>query len=281
MEEIKENFYSAYNSTLKGLTTIYDELFPAFKPFTRFYYYLSKSDPIKIEESHWYQYYLPYFRVGLYFILLIAILSFLFFISCKISYLIVSLFIKEDVSKYYQPTEKLSLKGRLKRSPENINYNELFKDENQNKSKKKKLDKKPKDDNIYNFVDRVNEKQNFEKLFSQDNEKNKTVDEYHILNKINVRDSLANPNILILPISQPIQKEEKVTGDLIEFNSRPNGKNLDPIEEILKNESDTKNDDDENSERMKKCYMLNNSGIFQETPLTRIKNNNLVKSSII
>jgi hypothetical protein len=280
MEEIKENFYSAYNTTLKGLTTIYDELIPAFEPFTRFYYYLSKSDPIKIEESHWYHYYLPYFRVGLYFTLLIAILSFLFFISCKISYLIVSLFIKEHVSKYYQPTEKLSLKGRLKRSPENINYNELFKEEN--KSKKKKLDKKPKDDNIYNFVDRVNEKQNFEKLFTQDNEKNKTEDENEnlILNKI-FNHSLANPNILILPISQPIQKEEKITGDLIEFNNKPNGKNLDPIEEILKNESDTKNEDDENSERMKKCYMLNNSGIFQETPLTRIKNNNLVKSSII
>jgi hypothetical protein len=266
---------SAYNTTLKGLGTLYDELIPGLKPFTRFYYYLSKSDPLKVGESNWYQIYLPYLRVGLYFITLLAILTFLFFFSCKISYLIVSLFIKEDMSKNYQPAEKLNLKGRLKRSPENINYNELFKEDNQKKSKKKKLEKKPVDDNIYNFVERVNERQNFEKIFTQDNEKNKSKDEIFNKENNNFNDIFVKSNNIILPIVTSNLKEDKTNGDLIEFN-QPN-KKTDPIQEILEKQTDIKNDSDENSERMKRCVMLNNSGIFQETPLTRIKNNYLVK----
>jgi hypothetical protein len=68
-----------------------------------------------------------------------------------------------------QSNSTITLKGRKKRNPMNINYNELFVNQNeQDHLPKKKKEKKEATQNIDAFVERVKEKNEFEKIFNSD-----------------------------------------------------------------------------------------------------------------
>ena len=236
-----------------------------------------------------------------YFLSIILVLVLVLLVSFKFNQILFCFVLKEETSKVYLPVEKISLKGRMKRCPENINYKELFTDEVQNKKNKKtKQEKKEESENFYNFVNRVNERNNFDKMFSGPS---KTISQLNNINEIfeisKTQTCLEKPkkdgpvvnlvhnnylastfsnlkNLNEVKITQ--SKPEIKNTDLINFKF-DKSKSPDTLEKILTNEAILNiKSGGENNESVILDSRLNNSGLYTATPLARIRINSLVKN---
>jgi hypothetical protein len=102
--------------------------------------------------------------------------------------------------------QRISLKGRVKRNPNNINYNELFIDGSGKLKKKKGLIKKEVEEeekfisnnNLDDFFERVNEKNEFEKIFINNNKEVDTKPN----KEISIMISQPNPIINLTPFEE-------------------------------------------------------------------------------
>jgi hypothetical protein len=137
--------------------------------------------------------------------------------------------------------QRISLKGRVKRNPNNINYNELFIDGSGKLKKKKGLIKKEVEEeekfisnnNLDDFFERVNEKNEFEKIFINNNKEVETKPN----KEISIMISQPNPIINLTPF-------EECSYNLNSFHTRNisnnNCNDLLLFEDKKNDESDTK-----------------------------------------
>lgn len=183
----------------------------------------------------------------------------------------------------------INLRGRVKRSPNNINYNELFIEQNASKPKSKKKkelhnkDTNEKEINIQNcnngnlddFFQKVKEKDDFEKLFSDNiyvNVKgNVSLPPKKSLENVEVLPSISNNNnknedlivfdnldtILLKPT--PLEKEARTNQ-----NNQSPMSNLNPVRPTL---------EDINNKSLSMENKIKNANLFYQTPLASIRKN--------
>lgn len=230
---------------------------------------------------------MPTLKAILIVAVLISVYCFFVLIGWKLRQIIISKFLeKQEVGKEYIPIEKINLKGRLKRCPNTVNYNELFNNESKSRKKtnKNNSNNPESSEKIYNFVDRVNEKQEFDKLFSkqehikrEDFPKNETeINIKQEINKSKENNAIDQPNNHksdnILDINfQTVKNNE----NLIDFSV--GNKNQDQLDKLLSKESNVVKISEEINNSRPINNRLNNSALFRETPLTRIRNNSYIK----
>ena len=173
--------------------------------------------------------------------------------------------------------EKINLTGRVKRNPNNINYSEIFNDNEKIKIKKYKKNDEEKEvlletncNNLDEFFDRVKERNDFEKIFKTDsidanNNNDNNDNNIKIINQNN-----QNDNLIIFENSQQNNQSLKFN-DLSNKTEIKNIysliKNKDKLSEIKETNEDELNDSSRIEEKLK------NSGLFYQTPLANIKRN--------
>jgi len=131
-------------------------------------------------------YIIPSLKVFAFFFSIIAVITFTIYASMIGGHMLAKKFFKNkqynniDKSTFFK--KKLNLKGRTKRNPNNVNYNELFKDNEEkfqlikNGKQYSEVDDEYENEyddkhckNLDDFLNRVNERKEFQKFFVEDN----------------------------------------------------------------------------------------------------------------
>jgi len=187
--------------------------------------------------------------------------------------------------------KKLNLKGRIKKNPNNINYNELFK-ENEDKcegKEKGKFNSNVKNEmendlddkhckNLEEFCNRVNERKEFQKFFQEDNDNTKMKGYNHLYQNFSHASTDNNKEISIVLKNND---ENLINFDdqlLRNFKKTPEVKDIPKVKEVEREiivDDLGRNDADimnlENSLEIRK----KNPCLFSRTPLANIRKNTL------
>jgi hypothetical protein len=141
--------------------------------FSEFYNILSTPEYDKVQKGDKYSEILhlkviPFAKTTLFTLGMLLSFASIIFIAVKFAKFLTGKFfpiVKNDI-KTEVLKQKISLKGRVKRSPNNINYNEVFIEKEIKPKKKKGCEKKQDNNNLEEFFQIVKEKDDFEKLFA-------------------------------------------------------------------------------------------------------------------
>lgn len=175
---------------------------------------------------------LPILKTVIFFLCVIMVFIGILYISVVNSFDISAM--NKDKEKINKK-ERLVLSGRLKRSPDNINYNELFKAETEKKNKKKKgeekilIDTNYKENVLDNFVEIVNEKLEYKRIFEDEMRKDDNKPEV-----IEVKGT-ANEDLLVFENKKPQQCHRDEQSYLLpsEYSLKKDGVRVSKVKECV------------------------------------------------